>query len=291
MRILVWGAGKRGKEYLEASNSGDVVIAFIDNDPHLQGTNIEGIPVLAATEISIAVYDKIIVSVYKVEAVRKIEAQLKGLGIPNDKIRVLSRDRYDETDYRIIWLRNLAKYFHSRRIEGNVAECGVHRGHFAKYINKYFQDRTLYLFDTFDGFDADDLSCEREINDGRFMQGSFNENSGTYFKNSSVEFVLENMFYPENCIIKKGRFPETAADVQDVFCFVNLDMDLYKPTLGGLGFFYEKMAKGGVILLHDFIHEELPGIAQAVDDFEKNMQQYIPKTVIGDGCSIALIKA
>lgn len=40
-----------------------------------------------------------------------------------------------------------------RNIDGAVAELGVYRGEFARRINQAFPGRTLYLFDTFEGFD------------------------------------------------------------------------------------------------------------------------------------------
>ena len=45
-----------------------------------------------------------------------------------------------------------------------MAELGVYRGEFAKEINKVFPDRTLYLFDTFEGFAEQD--CDTEVKKG-----------------------------------------------------------------------------------------------------------------------------
>lgn len=97
------------------------------------------------------------------------------------------------------------------------------------------------------------------------------------------------MLHPEKCVLKKGYFPETAVDVNDQFCFVNLDMDLYQPMLAGLRFFYEKMCSGGVILMHDYFHPELPGVKQAVTEFEKERGLKLCKVPIGDFCSIAVV--
>ena len=47
------------------------------------------------------------------------------------------------------------------------------------------------------------------------------------------------------CLFKKGYFPESAHGIDEKFAFVSLDLDLYKPTLEGLRFFYPKMIKGG----------------------------------------------
>ena len=50
---------------------------------------------------------------------------------------------------------------------------------------------------------------------------------------------------------------------------MHLDADLYKPTLAGLEYFYPRLAKGGVILIHDFNHN-WDGVRKAVDEFRKN---------------------
>ena len=55
-----------------------------------------------------------------------------------------------------------AREIYSRKIEGSVAELGVYQGGFAKYINQAFPNKKLYLFDTFTGFDAKDISLEKK---------------------------------------------------------------------------------------------------------------------------------
>ena len=115
--------------------------------------------------------------------------------------------------------------------------------------------------------------------------------SKSAFKGINSELVLEKMPHPNQCIVKKGHFPEAMLDTDDVFCFANLDMDFYQPQLDGLRYFWPKMIPGGVILLHDYFHPDLPGVKEAVDDFEQEIHTTIPKITIGDFVSIAIIKA
>ena len=147
---------------------------------------------------------------------------------------------------RDLWLQHYSRYInsHLRDVKGSLAEVGVFRGYFSKRINKFFPNRTLYLFDTFTGFDSNDLQIEAEK--------KFSNRPAGFFGNTSVEYVLSVLPHPEKAIIKKGFFPEIAKGVNDDFIFVNLDVDLYKPTLAGLEFFYPKMVCGGVILIHDY---------------------------------------
>ena len=105
---------------------------------------------------------------------------------------------------------------------------GVFRGDFSRLINHYFPDRKLYLFDTFEGFDKRDAEVDRRENFSSATQD---------FALTSVDLVLSKMEHKDNCIIRKGWFPQTADGIDDTFCFVSLDCDLYQPLKSGLEFF------------------------------------------------------
>ena len=56
---------------------------------------------------------------------------------------------------RVCSLHAVAEEIHSKSVNGNVAELGVYQGEFAKHIHGMFPDRSLYLFDTFQGFSSE----------------------------------------------------------------------------------------------------------------------------------------
>jgi O-methyltransferase len=156
----------------------------------------------------------------------------------------------------------------NKNVKGNIAEVGVYKGVFAKRMNKLFRDRTLYLFDTFEGFDGKDVEVEK--NSG-YSKGDQD------FSDTSVQMVMRSMPYPEKCVVKKGFFPDTASDVEDSFCFVSLDADLYEPILQGLIFFYPRLEKGGYIFIHDFNNDEYKGARPAVLKYcNENGINYVP---------------
>lgn len=174
-----------------------------------------------------------------------------------------------------------SREIYCNHVKGNVAEAGVYRGETAKYINLLFPDRQLYLFDTFAGFDSRDMEADRVKN---IALTEFD------FSDTSERIVLEKMPYPNRCIIKKGWFPESAGNLKDTFCFVRLDFDLYEPIYAGLNYFYERMEKGGYILVHDCRAKSFMGARQAVMDFCKEkhlgymcMQDYLGTAVINIG--------
>ena len=163
-------------------------------------------------------------------------------------------------------------------VKGNVAELGVYQGNFSSRLNQLFKDRKLYLFDTFEGFDNRDVSVEKENN---FSKGTQD------FSNTSVELVMDKMTYQNNCVIKKGFFPESASDVSDRFCFVSIDADLYEPIYSGLSFFYPRLEKGGYIFVHDYNNELYKGAKIAVEEFCSKFDiNYVP---IPDGGGTIII--
>ena len=121
----------------------------------------------------------------------------------------------------------------------------------------------------------------------RILGGDFTNKE--LFADTDIDLLMRKMKYPDNIEIHKGYFPETAIEITDRFCFVNLDMDLYFPMYNALSFFGDKMVSDGIILLHDYFHSELPGVKRAVQDYEIERGVEINKITIGDGCSIALL--
>ncbi|MEO8720801.1 MAG: TylF/MycF/NovP-related O-methyltransferase [Ginsengibacter sp.] len=177
-------------------------------------------------------------------------------------------------DYiRLATLELVSTEIYKKELSGNVAEVGVYKGKFAKYINQYFSSKKLYLFDTFEGFNEKDKEAEKEVGLKEATQD---------FSNTSVDAVLKAMPFPDQCIIRKGFFPATTAGMDDSFCFVSLDTDLYQPIYEGLNYFYPRMVKGGYIFVHDVNNDSYKGAAKAVEQF--SVEQDISFVPIPDSC-------
>jgi O-methyltransferase len=176
-------------------------------------------------------------------------------------------------------LELVAREIYENNVSGNVAELGVFQGHFAQYINQIFPERKLYLFDTFEGFRDSDVGTEKNLK--FYVPGEDN------FKETSEEIVLGKMKYRENCIIKKGYFPETANDVNDTFAFVNIDVDLSEPIYNGLRWFYPRLEKGGYIFVHDFNHKQWTGAKAGVKKFVREYN--VPYFPLSDGGGSVII--
>lgn len=167
-------------------------------------------------------------------------------------------------------------------IEGAIAEVGVFQGDFSRLIAHFFPDRRFYLFDTFEGFDSRD----REYDERENLTDLFHE-----FNKTNLKSVITKIPSDSRVVIKKGWFPDTAIGLEDEkFCFVSLDVDLYKPTMAGLTWFYPRLSPGGYILVHDFNSNNYRGARKAVREFVKEYgASYVP--IPDTGGTVVISKA
>ena len=124
-------------------------------------------------------------------------------------------------------------------IPGALAEVGVYQGATSRFLLSCAPGRTLYLFDTFEGFPIEDREPENR--------------GDTRFRDTSEADVLSALGDAKSVVIRKGRFPETAVGLEgERFAFALLDLDVFPPTLAGLEFFYPRLARGGYLFVHDY---------------------------------------
>lgn len=232
-KVIIFGAGVQGRKILKEIVGKYEVVLMIDNDPKKNNTYIENVLVMNLSKeiLDRTYFDAIIIGT--LSGYKAIMRQLMDLGVPSTKIitswvelPTMAREKFVES---------LGILFRNGKMMGNVAEGGVFQGEFSAVINKVFPDRKLYLFDTFEGFD------ERDIN----KESSYSSSKSGDYAITSEEMVMKKLLHPENIIIRKGYFPDTAIGIDDTFCFVNLDFDLYNPTKNGLEWFESKMVRGG----------------------------------------------
>ena len=278
--VYIYGAGITGKDvYNNVKNTCDVK-GYLDSNPVKWGRRNYGIPVIGgADSVHKLEFDEIIVA--SLAGLETIRATLLNAGVPNEKINTEYANKYVRP--RLNFIRDFADIRKNDVTDFAVAEGGVFQGEFAKEINACFPNSTLYLFDTFKGFDVRDIAIENT--------GGYSESETGHLGIANEEDVISKLPHPEKAIIRKGYFPETAKGLEnEKFFFVNLDFDLYQPTLEGLRFFYPRLLFRGVILIHDFFTPGYHGVSQAVYDFEKELRHDLTVLPIGDHCSIAVVK-
>ncbi len=138
-------------------------------------------------------------------------------------------------------------------IPGDTVEVGVYRGGTALLIAEN-TDKTLHLFDTFEGLPEVDKSVDLH------HKGDFAD--------TSIEHI-NNLLADKNFTLHKGLFPqETGKEIENLtFSFVNLDVDLYQDTKNCLEFFYPRLNKGAILVSDDYLMSSCPGVKKAFDEF------------------------
>ena len=278
-KVIIFGAGGNGKNIKYAIDDNEFeIIAYVDNNKKMIGVQLDGLMIEPVEKVKDFACDYIILSMIKNSD--KAEKQLMEYGIPQEKILRFEnikckndRNIIELQENRLAVMRMCISTIKERNVIGEVAEVGVYKGEFAQYLNMYFPDRKLYLFDTFEG-----MSGNKEVEE---------ITAGLSFTDTSIERVMSKMRYPAQCIVKKGFFPKTAENVNDSFAFVSLDTDLYDSILAGLEFFYPKLTEGGYIFVHDYWAYTWCGVKEAVLEYcNRNSIGYVP---INDLCGSIVI--
>jgi O-methyltransferase len=265
--VVIWGAGQGGRMISNLLHGDIRVLAYCDSDERKWGGDVDGVPVVAPEAVPGMAPDAVFISMLNKDACAEVRARLEGMGVA---ARIVTAPELRRTfDLRLAALKMIAGEVRERNIPGALAELGVYRGEFAAEMNRLFPDRTLYLFDTFTGFDPRDVAVEDEGKYSRAAVGNFAD--------TSVEAVRERLPFPDRAVFRVGYFPETAEGLDETYAVVSLDADLYKPLYDGLGHFYPRMAPGGYIIIHDYNNSRFSGARQAVRRFcEENRVFVVP---------------
>ena len=145
-------------------------------------------------------------------------------------------------------------------IPGHFAELGVFKGNSAALLAHFAaqSSRRLFLFDTFAGFDTRDLVGVDQTQAHRVE-----------FADTSLAAVRRNVGHPGCCTYLQGYFPDSLTDDarNATFALAHIDCDLYLPMKAALEFFYPRMPRGGMLLLHDYSSGTWEGATRAVDEF------------------------
>ncbi len=254
---VLFGAGQIGAMVSRLMGADYTVSCFADNSENKWGSTLAGIPVVSPRESLKGSPDCVCLCVLDKERAGQMEAQLRELGFDGT---VLRPDMLKIFDARAATMRLLAEQIRQENIPGAVAELGVFRGEFAALINAAFPDRSIHLFDTFEGFPSKDVEIEKTRGFSRAKEGDFSE--------TAERIVEERLPFPEQAVFYRGYFPATFQDcTEERFAFVSVDADLYAPTAAALPLFWERLSPGGVLLVHDVNSTQFSGAGKAVQEF------------------------
>jgi O-methyltransferase len=172
----------------------------------------------------------------------------------------------------IIWQALL----NTRFLNAPTMEAGVYRGGTSAFIVLATEKlesaaKKHYAIDTFSGHAHQDLSSIDVHTAGLFSDNSIADVELFFCGISDrVEIIAGRLDAIENKILKEE------------FSFVHLDMDIFEPTCEYLRFIDDRLLRGGVIIVDDYMAPKCPGIKKSVDEFlaikSKKYQVWYPPT-------------
>lgn len=166
-------------------------------------------------------------------------------------------------------------------LPGSIVELGVFKGESLLLFGRLMEifnpnDRSCAVigFDNFAGFVAP------HAKDGGDDAGVGRVLGGWSPAEHRAELLsLINLFDHDRMVGQKARIRLVEGDIRETaprfaadnpglrIRLLNLDCDMYEPTLAGLKAFYERVVPGGVVLLDEFAFDAFPGESRAVEEF------------------------
>lgn len=188
-----------------------------------------------------------------------------------------------------------AVYCEKKQIPGSYVECGVWKGGAVGIMAKAnlqfgSSRRHLHLFDAFDNIcppDAD-IDGQKAIDDTKLIlglqdtnqmtgqlesiEGGYDSMGGHGTIQICKELLEKVINYPTEFIhFHKGWFQDTlpmAKGEIDSIAILRLDGDWYASIMTSLENLYDKVSKGGLVVIDDYRYYE--GCTKAVDEFLEN---------------------
>ena len=158
----------------------------------------------------------------------------------SNQITMISEERFT----------SIAKYKEEiQSIDGDIVECGVWRGGMSIYLTKLFENKKIWVCDSFEGcqnpeegkysFDHETHSLGMYACSLEEVQDNFKKYNALDLKR--VEFLkgwVRDTLIPEVCPIEK-------------IALLRIDVDSYSATLEVLDYLYDKISPGGMIIFDD----------------------------------------
>ncbi|MBE0673207.1 MAG: class I SAM-dependent methyltransferase, partial [Bacteroidales bacterium] len=158
-------------------------------------------------------------------------------------------------------------------------ECGVFKGaslarfvHFRE-IFALTEEKMVVGFDTFDLFPESTYEPDNDLL-GKFIESAGSSSIGK----KQLEEVLRQKGVFRNISLVEGDVTTTIPEFIKAnpgmkISLLNLDVDLYEPSLVILENLYPLMSPGGILLLDDY--DKFPGETKAVDEYFRGRKMKI----------------
>lgn len=177
-------------------------------------------------------------------------------------------------------------------LPGNIVELGVFKGgsflQFAAFreILENEKSRKMIGFDMFGEFP----NASNE-GDEKFRKEWLEETHADFLTKEELQRALD-LKEIRNTELIEGNIVETVPEYVNNhpylrIALLHIDVDIYEPTVTGLEYLYDKVVKGGIIILDDY---GIAGETDAVDEFFKNKDVEIKRLPISQHKPSYIIK-
>ena len=169
----------------------------------------------------------------------------------------------------------------TKDIPGEIVECGVFKGAsfcrfatFREIFGNVFSKK-ITGFDTFGKFP--EANFQDDIN---ALKSQISTDGEYSIAKEQLEKVLEYKGINKNIELIEGDITKTVPQYISSYpelkiSLLNLDVDIYEPTVTILENLFPRISKGGVLILDDY--STFPGETKAVDDYFKDKNIKIQK--------------
>jgi len=138
-------------------------------------------------------------------------------------------------------------------LDGDFVECGVFKGDYTwvttQVIDFARQQKTFYLYDTFDGFSPAYSSAAYFPDNPDF----FDFVNKTYSDPAIYQEVIRKFGASSNVRIVRGVLPDSLADVApEKIAFMHIDLNSPAAEIGVLELLFDRVVPGGIIVFDDY---------------------------------------
>lgn len=166
-------------------------------------------------------------------------------------------------------------------LPGSIIECGVYKGaSFVRFagLRNLFENsfsRKLIGFDVFGKFP--ETKYEK---DKKYRKNLVEVSGEQSISKEQLLKVLKNKGADKNIELIKGNIVKTVPEYLEKnphlkISLLNLDTDIYEPSVVILEYFWPRIVKGGVLILDDY--GVFPGETEAVDEYFKDKNVKVMK--------------
>jgi D-glycero-beta-D-manno-heptose 1-phosphate adenylyltransferase len=176
---------------------------------------------------------------------------------PIDKLKLMAKEFLEVAD-----------------LSGDVVDLGACRGGTSLIIRRLRPDKYLHIFDTWEGTPIDDPLCHHKRGEWKADLAACRELVGTDGKTSYYSGIFPGSL-PGYLTDPDRRTQIKLGFMDEIYCFVYVDMDTYRATRDAIEFFWSRLVQGGKLLLDDYGWEPCAGVKKAVDEVFSDDQRRV----------------